>query len=232
MRHGFSVNRTLPRSFNYERRSEMKAELMRYFPIARFLKQSLGERFRVFLVDADNLNEPIRFSEEGLLKETPGEDEVELLAEILQSTALKTREAFTLYKGNDEDLAAEKKSILSIRNAADEIVGFLCLFEKQGNLFEVRDVLDQILSNGDVSEEKGSERIAREVNAQLRERVAEVWMRHKSAGETMRKAEKVAFVSELFEMGLFRIKGAAELISNITGISQASLYRYLSEVID
>ena len=78
----------------------------------------------------------------------------------------------------------------------------------------------------------GSERVKAEVNALIKERIVEVWARHRILDRKMKKDEKIAFVSELFEMGIFRMRGAAAQVSEVTGISQASLYRYLSEVLE
>lgn len=210
----------------------MKKELLQYAVFARFLKDALGERYHVSLVDADDPDCEISVSEQGF-SENSIEDVagMGILADILNSTELKKRDYLCSFSQSEGNVEEEKNSIFYIRNEDGEISGFLCIYEKRGDLYMVREVLDEVL----VSEEQtegGSERIKAEVNALLEERIIEVWNRHNNLDKKMKKAEKIAFVSELFEMGIFRMKGAAAQVSEVTGISQASLYRYLSEVLE
>lgn len=210
----------------------MKKELLQYVSVAKFLKDALGERYRISLIDSDNLAAEITVGEGRISDECkiPSEDKG-LLAEILGSTEMKKRDYLCGFSGTANDTTDEKKSVYHIRDEFGQISGFLCITEQRGDLYMVREVLNQLLLP-DGQPASGSERIAEEVNSLLRERIVEVWDRHKSMHKSMRKKEKTNFVSELFEMGIFRMKGAVAQVSEVTGISQASLYRYLSEVIE
>lgn len=210
----------------------MKKGLLQYISVAKFLKDALGERYRVSLIDSDDLATEIAVGENGISgdREISSEDKG-LLADILGSAEMKKRDYLCGFSGTANDTSDEKKSVFNIRDEFGEISGFLCITEQRGDLYMVREVLDQLLLP-DGQSASGSERIAEEVNSLLRERIVEVWNRHKSIHKTMRKNEKIDFISELFEMGIFRVKGAASQVSEVTGISQASLYRYLSEVVE
>lgn len=215
----------------------MKKELLQYVSVAKFLKDALGERYRVSLIDADNLGCQIIISEQGISEnKIDAVTETEILSDILNSKELKKRDYLCSFFESEENTAGEKNSVFYIRNENGEISGFLCIYEKRGDIDMVREVLDEVLlSEERASEERavgGSERIRAEVSALLKERIVEVWNRHKNPDGKMKKAEKIAFISELFEMGIFRMKGAAAQVSEVTGISQASLYRYLSEVLE
>ena len=210
----------------------MKKELLRYASVAKFLKDALGERYHVALVDADHPDCEITVSEQGLLE--GGTEDVAgmgILSDILNSTELKKRDYLCSFSGTEGDTDEEKNSIFYIRNEDGEISGFLCIYEKRGEYYMVREVLDEVLR----SEEQtagGSEHVKAEVNALIKARIVEVWDRHRHVDRKMKKDEKIAFVSELFEMGIFRMRGAAAQVSEVTGISQASLYRYLSEILE
>lgn len=210
----------------------MKKELLQYISVAKFLKDALGERYCVSLIDSDDLATELAVGENGISggREISSEDKG-LLADILGSTEMKKRDYLCGFSGTANDTSDEKKSVFNIRDEFGEISGFLCITEQRGDLYMVREVLDQLLLP-DGQSASGSEHIAEEVNSLLRERIVEVWDRHKSMHKTMRKAEKIDFISELFEMGIFRVKGAASQVSEVTGISQASLYRYLSEAVE
>lgn len=210
----------------------MKKELLPYVSLAKFLKDALGEQYRVALVDANDLGREIKVLEQGLFEsDIEAVGGIGILSDILGGLELKKRDYLCSFSQSEEDGAEEKNSIFYIRDEDGEISGFLCIYEKRGDLYMVREVLDEVL----LQEEQatgGSERIKAEVNALLKERIVEVWNRHGNLDGKMKKSEKIAFVSELFEMGIFRMKGAAAQVSEVTGISQASLYRYLSEVLE
>lgn len=210
----------------------MKKELLQYVPVAKFLKDALGERYCISLIAADNPGCEIIISEQGISeRQIDAVAEIGILSDILNSKELKKRDYLCSFFESEENKEEEKNSIFYIRNENGEISGFLCIYEKRGDIDMVREVLDEVL----LSEERalgGSERIRAEVSALIKERIVEVWNRHNSLDRKMKKAEKIAFISELFEMGIFRMKGAAAQVSEVTGISQASLYRYLSEVLE
>lgn len=210
----------------------MKKELLQYASLARFLKASLGERYSVALVDADNTDCEITVSEQGFSETGAGKlVKAGILSDILDSTELKKQDYFCCFSDSDKVEAGEKNSIFYIRNDKGEISGFLCIYEKREELYPIREVLDELLR----SEEQtayGSDHIKEQVNSLLRERIVEVWNRHNLSDKKMKKPEKTAFISELFEMGIFRMKNAAVQVSEVTGISLASIYRYLGEVLE
>lgn len=210
----------------------MKKELLQYAPIARFLKDALGERYRVTLVDADDPSCEMVVCEKGFAEnKIENIQEAGILSDVINSAELKKRDYLCSFQGSEEGAAEEKNSIFYIRNEKKEISGFLCIYEERDDLYMVREVLNQLL----LPEEQaasGSERIENEVNSLLKERIIEAWKKYNPQNKKIKKSEKIAFISELFEMGIFRMKGAAVRVSEVTGISQASIYRYLGEVLE
>lgn len=210
----------------------MKKELLQYASFAKFLKDALGERYHVSLVDADHPDREITVMEQGILEDdTEAVTDMGILSDILNSTELKKRDYLCSFSGTEQYTDEEKNSIFYIRDEVGEISGFLCIYEKRGDLYMVREIINEVF----LLEEQaagGSERVKAEVNALIKERIVEVWDRHRLLDRKLKKDEKIAFVSELFEMGIFRMRGAAAQVSEVTGISQASLYRYLGEVLE
>ncbi len=210
----------------------MRKELLQFLSFAKFLKDALGERYHVALVDAEEPDRELAVSEGSISREGAGElPGAEILSDILNSRELKKLDYLCSFSDTEKDTQGQKNSVYYIRDEAGSIAGFLCIYEKRGDLYKVKDVLDQILST-DEQTAKGSERIEAEVNSLLRERIVEVLERHRTENKKMTKADKIDFISELFEMGIFRMKGAAAQVSEVTGISQASIYRYLGEIIE
>ena len=210
----------------------MKKELQQYVPLAKFLKDALGERFEVSLVDADNPNEEITVCESGLSGgEIENSQMQQLISAVLESRALKSNDYLCCFSGANDQGEDKKCSVFNIRKESGEPFGFLCIEEKRGELYMVKDVFDEIMQP-EGAQGTGSVRISREVDSLLKERITEVWEKYAASSEKLKKADKVEFISELFEMGIFRIRGGAAAVSEVSGISQASVYRYLGEIIE
>lgn len=211
----------------------MKKEWLMYTALVKFLKDALGERYTVSLVSADELQNGWTVEDRAFVK-TDLEDIANrtLLTEILSSTELKKRDYLCSYSNTDTADAGQKDSCFYIRDEQDNLLGFLCIREKESNRFTVKEVLDRMLETDAEDAEPDmdhSGRISKEVNAILHQRIAEIWSRYNTPEKPMKKSDKIQFIMELMEAGIFRMKGAAVQVSEVTGISQASIYRYLGE---
>ncbi|MBQ3973761.1 MAG: helix-turn-helix domain-containing protein [Lachnospiraceae bacterium] len=56
--------------------------------------------------------------------------------------------------------------------------------------------------------------------------------KHGGTGHKLKAKEKHAIIEELFNQGVFAMKGAAPLVAATMGISVPSVYRYISKIID
>ena len=210
----------------------MKKELQQYVPLARFLKDALGERFCISLIDADNPKEEISVCETAISAGEIKDSEIQqLLFSVLESSVLKNNDYICCFSGSNDQEEDKKCSVFNIRSESGELAGFLCIEETRGELYMVKDVFDEIVKP-EGAQGTTSQRISQEVDTLLKERITEVWEKYAASSEKLKKADKVEFISELFEMGIFRIRGGAAAVSAVSGISQASVYRYLGEIIE
>lgn len=222
----------------------MKKELEQYAAFAKFLREALGEGYVVTIVDAEDLKAGCTVENRELAAASvESVPDYGIMLGILNSTELKKRDYLCSYFETGDGRAGQKHSIFYIRDEKNEIVGGLSIREKENGRVTVREVVNEMLGPQpeplpDAESKKrrpavsASQRIGEEVDELVRERIGEIWERHKVPGERMKKAEKLAFVTELMETGIFRMKSAAVQISKVTGMSQASIYRYLSEVME
>ena len=94
----------------------MKKELQQYVPLARFLKDALGERFRVSLVDADDPKEEISVCESAVSAgEIKNSEMQQLLSAVLESSVLKNNDYLCCFSGSDDCDADKKCSVFNIR---------------------------------------------------------------------------------------------------------------------
>lgn len=213
----------------------MKKELLQYKSLANFLKDALGERYNISLIDAENLNHEWTVEDRALVQ-GPEDSTMDrgILSDILNSTELKKHDYLCSFSETENALTGQKNSYFYIRDRKGEILGFLCICEKENNRVTVREVFEQLLASEEDSQltTSASRSIGEEVDALMRERIEEIWNRYKTPDKRMKKTDKLAFIFELMETGIFRMKGAAVQVSKVTGISQASIYRYLGEVVE
>ena len=228
----------------------MNDAVLRYVPLVRFLKDALGEAYRVTLVDARDTTRALTTTQRGVSEDALEDESLgALLRDVLASEQLKRRDHLSGVGGAAHGAPAQRTSVYFIRDEAGEVVGFLCIEQTGQGLYMVSEVFDQLLNpvatdasdDGDAPVAAGEAadaaggtagRIEEEMNALLRERITSAWDKCLAQTPKPRKAEKMAFMSELFEMGIFRMRGAAAQVSEVTGISQASIYRYLGEILE
>lgn len=204
----------------------MRKKFAMYKKLVDFLNEALRSNYEVTLYGADDVSQPVFSPEESSEDVTVGQD---LLMDILNSRELKKKDYLCGFSSG-EDEKQKKTSIFYIRDDEEEIAGLLCISEKREQMVRVKDVFTELLGVDELETSKEPSKIAAEVDGLMCEYIESVWKEH--ATENMSRAEKVDVIRELFNNGLFRMKGAASKVAEVTGISQASVYRYLGEVIE
>lgn len=211
----------------------MENKFPNYCELVRFLGEALGERYKVAFYSAEDLKHPVFAAG---LAPTPeeGAESQGVMADIMNSVELKKMDFFCSASVLQET-TGKKRSVFYVRDDQEEIVGFLCIFEKENAGITVRDVFNQLLDtgNGDTEGSSAAHRnIGEEMEALMDEHIRAIWSKHTEGKSKLNKEEKIAFIAELCDSGLFRMKGAAERVSEVSGISSTSVYRYLGQVLE
>ncbi len=213
----------------------MRKELLKYVSLAKFLKDALGERYDIVLRDIEDLEQTYEVNNRVIINSKEEDfSQIDLLNDIIGSVQLQKEDYFCSFSNNQKTNTGVVTSIYYIRNEEDKIVGFLSIQEKKDANVTVKEVIDEMLSPFDDEvcvKTETSRKISDEVNGLMSERIEKVWKPYKEMDKLL-KVDKMNFIRELFETGMFRMKGIAPLISEITGLSQASIYRYLGEIIE
>ncbi len=196
-------------------------ELSEYVSLSAFLKEALGQRYEITLRSTKNPELGLAVEDQTLVSESdPNEAQVRLVHDILSSAALEKQD-YLCVSGE-----AGKDSLFFIRDDDGDITHMLCISEKRPQAITVKDVVEDILRPN--KSEKTN--ISQEVDSLVREQIRQIWDKHCAGKAKIGKAQKLAFVDELLTIGVFGMKGTPEMITQVTGISQASIYRYLGEV--
>lgn len=216
----------------------MHDELLKYTGMAKFLKDALGDRYEVILrqISGDDKDEILSVKDRALVSadEDP-EIKSGILKDLLQSPGLLRQDYFCSFSGAEGLQSGGKSSYYFIRSQGGEVIGCLCIYEKADNRVTVREVFDQIMSKAveeEVSEGTAQNRIHDEIDLLMKESIEKIWKKYLEIPGKLSKKDKMDFIREVHEAGMFRMKGAAPKISEVSGISQASIYRYLGEIIE
>ena len=92
--------------------------------------------------------------------------------------------------------------------------------------------MQYVVGDAAISETVPKDYIGIEVEHFLKEQIIEVWQKYMVGKKKINREQKISFIDELYQKGIFRLRGGVSQISTITGFSVASIYRYLSEVIE
>ena len=206
----------------------MKKELLKYVTLAKFLKEALGSRYEITIRSVDHLEQKMCVEDRTLHQEEQNLEDLGILLDILNSTELKKRDYLCGFTEGENAAEVKQNSIFYIRDDDGEIIGFLSICEKITASVSVKDVFDEMLSPVDAEPNN----IGIEVENLIKEQIERVWTKYTSGKKKITKKDKLNVMRDLLDMGLLRMKGTMDQVAKVTGISSASLYRYLSEVIE
>lgn len=214
----------------------MREELSKYAGLAKFLKDALGERYEVVLRSTDDLEQGLAVHERALVNEgREFSPEVGILYDILNSVELKKRDYLCGFSDAGDVQAGKKDSYFYIRDDAGQIIGFLCIYEKVDDRVTVREVFEQVIHLSETEDSElpvKSQKINDEIDAVIRENIEKIWVNYKTPDKKITKADKLEFMREMLKTGMCGMKGSVPRISEVTGISQASIYRYLGQIVE
>lgn len=118
-----------------------------------------------------------------------------------------------------------RSSSLYIRDKDGEIVGCLCINTDITETLRFEEVLRE-MNKCDLNEEE-NEFFAADVNQLLEGIIKKVQENIKTPPSEMTRDEKISFISQLNEKGVFLITKSGERVQEYLGISKYTLYKYL-----
>ncbi len=212
----------------------MRKEFYPYIKMVDFLGEALGNSYCVEIYDVDNLSEPVMRSNGDIKMENSS-----LISDILSSELLKNNDFLCSSIGDPQTGEKKRFSVFYIRDDSEKITGVLCIHEKREQLFQVRDVLENIMAPDDEDQDDEQnpqslvvQQIGKEVDSLLEETVEKTLEKLGLTGRKLKAAEKQDVVESLLNQGFFGIKGAVAQAAKTMNISVPSIYRYINKVLD
>lgn len=209
----------------------MNSELKQYIKLVEFLGRSLGDNFEVVLQDTTDLNNSIVAIANN---STSDFESISLRAiEIPKNEKMKKRDYLCNYPVATSSGKLMKSSIFFIRNTQNEIIGMLSINMKCDVLLKVQTILGNLLqfNNEDNDEDNEiSEKSRWRYDEPTLESIKKLIDEYGIDPERMSYNEKIDIICELFDMGIYNMKGAVAQTAEVLKMSEPSVYRYLNKI--
>lgn len=184
-----------------------------YIKLADFFKETLGKYYDCFLLEYNNGE--LKPCESNFIND----DIEEYYQVVLNAINDDKNEINKIVTVNDSRL--NKLSVKLIKEN-NKTVGALCVVLKCNALFKIEGIINDFLNIEDYSEDK-------KYPLSL-EGIDEYISSYGFEDAKPNKNEKTEIICDLYNMGMFDIKGAVQKVADRLGMSSKSVYRYISNV--
>lgn len=215
----------------------MRTEFLTYLKFIDFLGCVLGKSTEVVLHDTTDLNNSIIAIRNGHVSgRSVGGPATDLVLRILKDPQLNKKDYLCNYVGYAKGGRPLRSSTFFIRNAYGEITGMLCINTDDHDLVCARDILNSLIlpwENNLTAADSGKaifERLSQNVKELTIDSIQRIIDEVGIPPEHMSQQEKTDIVVELYEMGLFHLKGAVPQVADALKISEPTVYRYLNQI--
>ena len=209
--------------------------LRQYKVLVEFLGKALGPDYEVVL-------QTIGPEGSGIAAIANGRVSGRGVGSPVTSTALKmimrrqyTDQDYSLnYTGMLSNGKAIRSSTMFIKDQG-RLVGMLCINFDDSRFHELSDSLLRIIHPDDYLQRglpvsEGTEFFQSDVNTMMQELFDEATASLQVPPDRLNQEERLQIITQLYDRGMFQLKGAVPFVMEKLGCSQASIYRYLSKV--
>ena len=209
--------------------------LRQYKVLVEFLGKALGPDYEVVL-------QTIGPEGSGIAAIANGRVSGRGVGSPVTSTALKMimRRQYTdqdysqNYTGMLSNGKAIRSSTMFIKDQG-RLVGMLCINFDDSRFHELSDALLRVIHPDDYLQRglpvsEGTEFFQSDVNTMMQELFEEATASLQVPPDRLNQEERLQIITQLYDRGMFQLKGAVPFVMEKLGCSQASIYRYLSKV--
>ncbi|MGG4495161.1 helix-turn-helix transcriptional regulator [Brevibacillus reuszeri] len=205
--------------------------LASYIPVVEGLAKTFGSHCEIVLHDLTDITSSIIAIHNGHISGREIGSPVTNRALKALRTAKISKENYDLNYRNDTIKGKQiKSSSIYIKDEHGQVIGSLCINIDMTHLAIAQSVLSDILAISDKHEsDKTEESFPPTVSDLMEQMVADCLQRTGKPIALMQKEEKIQFIHELDEMGLFLIKGAVQHVADLLDVTKFTIYNYLDK---
>ncbi|MFP3387704.1 transcriptional regulator [Brevibacillus sp. SIMBA_040] len=205
--------------------------LASYIPVVEGLAKTFGSHCEIVLHDLTDISSSIIAIHNGHISGREIGSPVTNRALKALRTAMVSREDYDLNYRNDTIKGKQiKSSSIYIKDENGQVIGSLCINIDMTHLAIAQSVLSDMLAISDKREsDKTEESFPPTVSDLMEQMVADCLRKTGKPIALMQKEEKIQFIHELDEMGLFLIKGAVQHVADLLDVTKFTIYNYLDK---
>lgn len=205
--------------------------LTSYIPVVEGLAKTFGSHCEIVLHDLTDITSSIIAIHNGHISGREIGSPVTNRALKALRTAKVTKEDYDLNYRNDTIKGKQiKSSSIYIKDEHGQVIGSLCVNIDMTHLAIAQSVLSDMLAISDKREsDKTEESFPPTVSDLMEQMVADCLRKTGKPIALMQKEEKIQFIHELDEMGLFLIKGAVQHVADLLDVTKFTIYNYLDK---
>ena len=197
--------------------------------IADTMVKTFGRNCEVAIHDFSNLEDlsnSLVYIAGSVTNRKPGAPITNLVAKALKKDGDEV-ENICNYKTMTKDGKILKSSTHFIRDAHGNIIGAFCINYDISDLLNAEKTIKEFATTQD--DESSYEKFSFSPRETIHSLVEEIKIKYGKQPKYMNREEKVKFIEELDQAGVFLIKGAEEYIAQLIGSSKFTIYNYLRE---
>lgn len=212
-----------------------------YIPMVEFLGKALGDHCEVVLHDVTNPETSIIAIANGHLSGRHiGGSLTDFTLRLLQQAKKKPLRYVANYQGKGSTGHVFRSSSYFIKDHDGVIIGVLCLNYDIQPYLQARHAIDHIvlsdfslpgmMANVEKADEDAFENLYKTAADTIHSMIIQRLQQYPVEGKRLSVGERMELVQQLHDDGLFLLKGSIPALAEEMGVSEPTIYRYLSRI--
>lgn len=208
----------------------MNQLLAKYIPLVDFLAEVLGPDAEVVLHDVEDMDRSVVAIRNGQVSgRSVGSPATNMVLKVIQDGRGSKIDYLANYRGMAADGRALRSSTYFIHGARNKLIGILCVNIDTSKLEFIKEYLDRLLPPlGLAGSGEAVERFSNSVEELALGSIDAAIKETGTSPRRMSQDEKIALVRRLDGEGIFLLKGAIARVAAALEVSEATVYRYLT----
>lgn len=218
-----------------------KSQLNQFSKLVRFLGATLGPDYEVVLHDiTDKTKQIVAIANNHISGRDVGAPLTDFALKAIADRSFEKEDFRLNYKSQSRDNKTLRSSTMYINDEAGNLVGMLCInFDGSKYAAISNDILQLCQPNEFIEEnfavlpidnEPIEENLVESLNELTLSAISDILQNQNIPVDRLTRDEKLSIVSVLNQKGVFMLKGAVNQVAKQLQTSEATIYRYLSNL--
>lgn len=214
-----------------------KSKLDKYIPMVNFIAAIMGKNSEVVLHDLTDLDHSvIAIRNNNISNREVGAPATDLVLKILKENSKYKGDFITNYHGVNKFNKLLSSSTFFIRDDDGSLIGLICVNTDETALNSLMEAVSNVYSiykkepESEPKDDGESENLSSSIEELAQLSINKITSAKGITTEYLKQEDKIEIVGELYEKGIFLLKGAVQEVANALGASEATIYRYIHKI--